>query len=166
MPDAAVTPEAVRLAMLARADALLDRPDPVALSDERLTRLMLEAAAPLIAAAERERLLGAAGCPSPACPDRELAGELFKTIAFTAGPRTPVPHGTWLRESYGTGSVVCEECGRLAADSIEHEHLAGIARDHAAATAHQVIVRAARSALYGPRQPEDARLGAEGKLDA
>lgn len=156
MPDSAVPPEAVPVEVINKA---------VRAAGERIGlykpgkpgfwstfRIGLEAAAPLIAAAERERLLGAAGCPSPASPDRELAAELFKTIAFIAGPRTPVPHGTWLRESYGAGSVVCEECGRLAADSIEHEHLAGIARDHAAATGHQVIVQASRSALYGPKE--------------
>jgi len=56
VPDIPVPPEAIRLAMAARADALMDRPDPTALSDETLTRLMLEAAAPLIAAAGRERI--------------------------------------------------------------------------------------------------------------
>jgi hypothetical protein len=47
LPD--VPPEAVRLALAARAHALADRPDPMALSDETLTRLMLEAAAPALA---------------------------------------------------------------------------------------------------------------------
>lgn len=47
MPD--VPPEAVRLAVAARAHALIDRPDPTVLSDETLTRMMLEAAAPALA---------------------------------------------------------------------------------------------------------------------
>ena len=41
--------EAVRAAMVRRADLLADRPDTTALSDETLTRLMLEAAAPILA---------------------------------------------------------------------------------------------------------------------
>lgn len=47
MPD--VPAEAVRLALAARAHALADRPDPMVLSDETLTRIMLEAAAPAFA---------------------------------------------------------------------------------------------------------------------
>jgi hypothetical protein len=46
----AIPPEAVRLALAARRDALIDRPDPTVLSDETLTRIMLEAAAPFLAA--------------------------------------------------------------------------------------------------------------------
>lgn len=41
--------EAVRAALARRADLLSDRPDPMVLSEERLTRLMLEAAAPILA---------------------------------------------------------------------------------------------------------------------
>lgn len=41
--------EAVRLALAARRHALIDRPDPMVLSDETLTRVMLEAAAPVLA---------------------------------------------------------------------------------------------------------------------
>jgi hypothetical protein len=37
--------------MACRADLLSDRPDPMVLSDETLTRKMLEAAAPLLAEA-------------------------------------------------------------------------------------------------------------------
>src|SRR6185437_180953 len=44
VPDAAV-----QAAMARRADLLSDRPDPTALSDWTLTRLMLEAAAPILA---------------------------------------------------------------------------------------------------------------------
>jgi hypothetical protein len=47
VPD--IPAEAVRAAMARRADLLADRPDPTVLSDETLTRLMLEAAAPLLA---------------------------------------------------------------------------------------------------------------------
>ena len=43
--------EAVRAAMAKRADLLADRPDPIVLSDETLTRRMLEAAAPVLAEA-------------------------------------------------------------------------------------------------------------------
>jgi hypothetical protein len=43
--------EAVHLALAARADALSDRPDPMVLSNETLTRMMLEAALPAIAEA-------------------------------------------------------------------------------------------------------------------
>ena len=46
----AIPPEAVEAALVARADALIDRPDPTALSEERLTGQMLEAAAPFLAA--------------------------------------------------------------------------------------------------------------------
>lgn len=47
MPD--VPDEAVRAALAARADLLSDRPYPMVLSEETLTRLMLEAAAPAMA---------------------------------------------------------------------------------------------------------------------
>jgi len=53
-----VPEEAVRLAVAARARGLIDRPDPAVLSDEQLTREMLQAAAPVLAAAERARILG------------------------------------------------------------------------------------------------------------
>jgi hypothetical protein len=46
---AEIPDEAVRAAMACRADLLADRPDPMVLSDETLTRKMLEAAAPLLA---------------------------------------------------------------------------------------------------------------------
>jgi hypothetical protein len=55
MPD--VPAEAVRAAMARRADLLSDRPDPTALSDETLTRLMLEAAAPILAGHVAARIL-------------------------------------------------------------------------------------------------------------
>jgi hypothetical protein len=51
-----IPPEAVRAAMERRADLLSDRPDPTVLSDETLTRKMLEAAAPLLA--EERKCLG------------------------------------------------------------------------------------------------------------
>lgn len=44
VPDAAV-----QAALARRADLLSDRPDPMVLSEERLTRLMLEAAADILA---------------------------------------------------------------------------------------------------------------------
>lgn len=47
MPD--VPGEAVRLALIAYARALYDRPDPMVLSDESLMRIVLEAAAPAMA---------------------------------------------------------------------------------------------------------------------
>ena len=43
-----VPDEAVQAALARRADLLSDRPDPTALSEETLTRLMLEAAAPIL----------------------------------------------------------------------------------------------------------------------
>lgn len=46
-----VPDEAVQAALARRADLLSDRPDPTALSEERLVRLMLEAAAPILAEA-------------------------------------------------------------------------------------------------------------------
>ena len=46
MPE--IPDEAVRLAMAARDHALLDRPDPMVLSDEALTRQMLAAALPAL----------------------------------------------------------------------------------------------------------------------
>jgi hypothetical protein len=49
VPD--IPAEAVRLAVAARANALHDRPDPMVLSDETLTRMMLEAASPAMAGA-------------------------------------------------------------------------------------------------------------------
>lgn len=55
MPD--IPGEAVRLALAARAHALVDRPDPMVLSDETLTRIMLEAAAPALAEAVALRIL-------------------------------------------------------------------------------------------------------------
>jgi hypothetical protein len=51
MVGGTVPEEAVRLALAARADALIDGPDPMVLSDEALIRLMLEAAQPSIVAA-------------------------------------------------------------------------------------------------------------------
>lgn len=48
--------EAVRAAMARRADLLADNPDQMVLSDKTLTRLMLEAAAPFIAAEESARI--------------------------------------------------------------------------------------------------------------
>jgi hypothetical protein len=54
---AEVPAEAVRLAMTARSHALIDRPDPMVLSDETLTRMMLEAAAPILAEAVAKRIL-------------------------------------------------------------------------------------------------------------
>ena len=53
----AIPPEAVRLALAARRDALMDRPDPMVLSDETLTRMMLEAAAPILAEAVARKIL-------------------------------------------------------------------------------------------------------------
>lgn len=47
MPE--VPAEAVAAALAKRADLLSDRPDPMVLSEETLTRLMLEAAAPILA---------------------------------------------------------------------------------------------------------------------
>lgn len=46
-----VSDEAVQAALARRSDLLADRPDPMVLSEERLTRLMLEAAAPILAEA-------------------------------------------------------------------------------------------------------------------
>lgn len=40
---------AVQAALARRSDLLSDRPDPMVLSEETLTRLMLEAAAPILA---------------------------------------------------------------------------------------------------------------------
>jgi hypothetical protein len=98
------------------------------------------------------RPLTDAGCPSPAQPDADLARALFDSVTFHSGERLPVNGGTWLRESYGSGTVACEQCGRLAADSIEFMPMAQLARDHAAETGHEVVVRGSRSALYGPEQ--------------
>jgi hypothetical protein len=147
---ATIPDEAVRLALAARAGALIDRPDPMVLSDETLTRLMLEAAWPALVPAMRAGRLADAGCPSVAHPDRELAAALFGLLADRASPRAPVPGGTWLRESGGSGTVACEECGRLTADGIDWMNLAQVARDHAAETRHAVIVQASQIALYGP----------------
>jgi hypothetical protein len=46
-----VPDEAVQAALARRADLLSDRPDPMVLSEETLTRRMLEAAAPILAEA-------------------------------------------------------------------------------------------------------------------
>ena len=55
MPE--IPAEAVKAAMARRADLLSDRPDPMVLSDETLTRLMLEAAAPILAEAVAQKIL-------------------------------------------------------------------------------------------------------------
>lgn len=55
MPE--IPDEAVMAAMVRRADLLADRPDPTVLSDETLTRLMLEAAAPVLAEAVAQKIL-------------------------------------------------------------------------------------------------------------
>jgi hypothetical protein len=55
LPD--IPAEAVRAALAARSRALIDRPDPMVLSDETLTRMMLEAAAPVLAAAVAAKIL-------------------------------------------------------------------------------------------------------------
>ena len=47
MPE--IPKAAVDAALARRADLLSDRPDPMVLSEETLTRLMLEAAAPILA---------------------------------------------------------------------------------------------------------------------
>lgn len=47
MPD--IPDEAVTAALTVYADLLYDRPDPMVLSDQTLTRKMLEAAAPILA---------------------------------------------------------------------------------------------------------------------
>ena len=54
MPD--MPAEAVRLALAARADLLADRPDPMVLSEETLTRLMLQAALPALERDIRARI--------------------------------------------------------------------------------------------------------------
>jgi len=89
-----IPPEAVRLALAARAHALIDRPDPMVLSDEALTREMLEAAAPLIAAAERSRIIAKA---------RELGATYPVTLDPPAGSeraatRTVFPFADYLED--------------------------------------------------------------------
>jgi hypothetical protein len=54
-PDGLITPEAVYAALLARAAAMADRPDPMALSGRQLVVKELRAAAPFIAADVRVR---------------------------------------------------------------------------------------------------------------
>jgi hypothetical protein len=51
-----VPDEAVRLAVAARADLLADHPSPMVLSEETLTRLMLEAAMPALERDIRARI--------------------------------------------------------------------------------------------------------------
>lgn len=70
-----VPPEAVRLALASRSRDLMDRPDQMVLSDERLTERMLEAAWPAIAAGvtaedapDWERRLAALRDELPPCP--------------------------------------------------------------------------------------------------
>jgi hypothetical protein len=67
VPD--IPAEAIRAATSARHDALRDRPDPMVLSEETLTRIMLEAAAPAITAPLRNALAAvreAISIPHPA----------------------------------------------------------------------------------------------------
>lgn len=84
-----IPPEAVRLAMAARADALRDRPDLMVLSDERLTGLMLAAAAPLIAAAERERLRQLAARVDAVYPDLDAPGLTLSFARLIGDPAAP-----------------------------------------------------------------------------
>ena len=77
-----VPPEAVRLALVARSHALIDRPDPTALSEERLTEMMLEAALPAIRAEFAARLEAR---DSPLCDCRHEGG------SEPTSPRTGLP---------------------------------------------------------------------------
>jgi hypothetical protein len=55
MPD--LPKEAVDAALAARSHALADRPDPMVLSERRLTEMMLEAAAPILAEEVARKIL-------------------------------------------------------------------------------------------------------------
>lgn len=65
-----VPDSAVQAAMARRADLLSDRPDPMVLSEETLTRLMLEAAAPILAEAVAQKITAhmEAHGPGPGSP--------------------------------------------------------------------------------------------------
>jgi hypothetical protein len=112
MPD--VPAEAVRAAMARRADLLSDRPDPTALSDETLTRLMLEAAAPILAQHVAARILA----HMEAC-DLE---------AIRRGH--PIPRG-WRRDLRIAAQVATlafntdEDNKRLAAEAVQRGEVAG-----------------------------------------
>jgi hypothetical protein len=69
-----IPPEAVRLALAARADLLADRPDPMVLSEETLTRLMLEAAAPALAEAVAQKILAHAERQFPKADHARVPG--------------------------------------------------------------------------------------------
>ena len=72
MPE--IPDEAVKAAMARRSYLLEDRPDPMVLSDERLTRQMLEAAAPLLAEMIAQKILAhmEEHGPDPASPGLTL----------------------------------------------------------------------------------------------
>ena len=65
---------AVAAAMASRAHDLADDPDPMVLSDETLTRRMLEAAAPHIAAGDRARILALLDSWECPCGERGCVG--------------------------------------------------------------------------------------------
>lgn len=102
-----INDEAVQLALAARSHALVDRPDPMVLSEERLTQMMLEAAAPAIRE-QFARNLEAKGSPWCDCrheggnePTSPRTGELMahhcecaavKTAAAVLGPGKLTAH--------------------------------------------------------------------------
>ena len=81
-----IPPEAIAVAMASRAHDLADDPDPMVLSDETLTRRMLEAAAPHIAAAERRARMA-----EQDAMHADLA-ELLRALGMFDGARPQSPH--------------------------------------------------------------------------
>lgn len=83
MPD--VPAAAVAAALAKRADLLADRPDPMVLSEETLTRLMLEAAAPEMAAAVARKITAHMDDRWPSgCVGSQPARRHFRTAAQIA----------------------------------------------------------------------------------
>lgn len=76
-----VPDEAVQAALARRADLLSDRPDPMVLSEERLTRLMLEAAAPILAETVAQKILAHAERQFPKNDPAKVPGrpDLWRT---------------------------------------------------------------------------------------
>lgn len=89
-----VPDEAVRAALARRADLLSDRPDPMVLSEETLTRLMLEAAAPILAEAwgVAKRKPGTTRDPRAGITCRRCGAQPGQQCVTSSGTRAPMVH--------------------------------------------------------------------------
>ncbi len=107
--------------MARRADLLSDRPDPMALSEETLVRLMLEAAAPLLAEAVAEKILAHMESHGP----QAAALPYVTDPGFDAAVSANLQNRTWRRHFSIAAQVASlafssrEDQMRMAAGAVE-----------------------------------------------